>query len=54
MKTINVLGPGCQRGEAVEGMVKREISDYARIAGYAIAPGPQIVWKNNLKRWLQA
>jgi len=55
MKSVKVLGPGCKRCDAVEGMVKtaasalalditiEKISDYARIAGYGIASTPGIV-----------
>lgn len=55
MKDIKVLGPGCQRCDAVEAMVKQsaaalgleitieKISDYAQIAGYGIASTPGIV-----------
>jgi small redox-active disulfide protein 2 len=55
MKEIKVLGPGCKRCQAVEGMVKmaadklgiaaavEKITDYAEMAKYGIASTPAIV-----------
>ena len=55
MKDIKVLGPGCERCQATEDMVKAEaarlgvdvtvekITDYAVIAGYGIVSTPGIV-----------
>ncbi|MDO8289485.1 MAG: thioredoxin family protein [Parvibaculum sp.] len=55
MKNIKVLGPGCKRCQATEGMVRaaanalglevtvEKITDYAEIAEYGIAATPGIV-----------
>ena len=55
MKIVKVLGPGCKRCQATEGMVRADatalgldvtvekVTDYAEIAGYGIASTPGIV-----------